>query len=351
MSQIIPFTEAKVPAHLRRADVSALTADLTSNVGGGGFRVMSIKGKSFTVVKGGEREVLMRTNADGDEEVATSINVVLVKANPNISKIWYAKGYTEGSDAKPDCFSNDGIAPDASVTNPQASKCSICPKNQWGSRITENGKKGKACSDNRRVAIANLDEIDDPFLMRIPPASLRPLAEYGQLLGKRGVPYTAVLTKIRFDPEASSPQLMFTPVGFLTEEQFAQVSEAAEGEQVASILGAPGLVRGEADHIADETPEPAPAPAPAPKATKKPAVADDDDVPAPAPAKKAKPAVVDEDDVPAPAPAKKAKPAVAVDEDDAPAPAPAPKAAKKPAAVISDDLENELESMLGAADD
>lgn len=325
MSNIIPFEGAKVPAYLKQAE-AAPANELMANVGGGGFPVMSIKGKSFTIVKGGERTTLM--NPNDEDEVATSITAVILKANASLSKIWYAKAYAEGSDAKPDCFSNDGIAPDPSVESPQAKKCSICPKNEWGSRIGDDGRKGKACSDSRRLAIAPPDDLENPMLLRAPPATLKPLAEYGAELAKRGVPYNAVITKIGFDREAASPKLTFKPVGFLSEEQYTKVQEVVGEDVVASILGKIGETpvpeAGDAPTVAEAPAEKVEKPAP--KAEK------------PAKAAKAKPKVEveDEDEETPPPPQKAEKPA---------------KAAKAAVVYAEDDLESELETMLNEVDD
>lgn len=322
MSNIIPFSEGKLPAFLRNAVAAA--SELTANVGSGGFPVMSIKGKTFALVKGGERETLM--NPNDPDEVATSINVVILKANPNLSKVWYAKNFVEGSDAKPDCFSHDGIAPDPSVEKPVAKKCSTCPKNEWGSKITEEGKKAKACADSRRLAIANPDQIDNPILLRCPAATLKPLAEYGSELAKRNIPYSAVVTKIGFDREAASPKLTFKAVGFLTEEQYEMVQKTVSEDVVSSILGKPGE---------DAVPEAdAPAEVEAPKVEAK----------AEKPKAEAKPAkktVVSEDevgDVLDEKPAAKAEPK-----------AEKPKA--EPKVSSGDDLADDLDALLGELDD
>jgi hypothetical protein len=238
MSNVIPFDKAPLPAFLQGNAVKA-NDDLTANVGAG-FPYMSIKGKNFTLIRGDDRRMLTRV-VDGETFPAPSISVVLVKANKNFSKVWYAKQFVEGSDAKPDCFSNNGDVPDPSAEKPQAKACATCPKNQWGSRISDNGNKGKECQDARRVAIAVPGLLNDPMLLRVPPATLKPLAEYGTMLAKRGVPYSAVITKISFDSEAATPKLVFEPNGFLTEEQFAEVQELLESPIVDDIIGATGF--------------------------------------------------------------------------------------------------------------
>lgn len=237
MANIIPFEGAKLPAYLKQIDVSALNADLTAHAGGG-FPVFSIKGKVFAVVRDGERTVL--PNPKDPDSPATSVEVVILKANKGTSKVFYIKGYdpekSEGQ--KPDCYSADGVAPAADAQAPQAKKCAVCPHNQWGSRMTDKGaSKGKACSDTVRLAVAPAGQINDPMLLRVPPASIRNLGEYGQMLAKRGVGYNMVVTKVAFDKDAESPKLTFKPVGFLDDEAFAEVQETIESDTVRDILG------------------------------------------------------------------------------------------------------------------
>lgn len=341
MSAVIPFTSSNLPAHIVARAKGRSNNALTSHVGNGGYPVLSIKGKVFTLVKQDERKVITR-ELDGEQVPAAALEMVILAANPNLSKVWYANGYTDGSDSKPDCFSNDGIGPDASVDTPQSKKCATCPKNVWGS-----GKegKGKACGDSRRIAVAAPDQINEPMLLRVPPASLKPLAEYGKKLDNRGTSFDSVVTKVKFDMEEATPKLVFVPVGFLDEAQLAQVDEVAASDKVQQIIG-----------LQSAKPEALPAPeeddddgfADFDKAAKAPAKAapvEADDEPAPAPAKKK--AVVDDDELDAAiAPAKAAKKAAPV-EDAEEAPAPAPKKAVK----VTENLDDELDSLLGELDD
>lgn len=235
MSNIIPFESGTLPAYLKNFKSEDLNSDLASSAGGG-FPVISIKGKVFAVVRGGERTTMM--NPKDPDSPATSIEVVLVKANKGLSKVFYAKGYQEGSEAqKPDCFSNEGVKPDISVENPQSKQCATCTHNQWGSKIGDNGGKGKACQDSKRMAIAAVGLINDPYLIRVPPASIKALSEYGSSLAKRGVDYSMVVTKVGFDVESPTPKLTFKAIGFLPEETYHEVKETAQGEVVQSILG------------------------------------------------------------------------------------------------------------------
>eukprot|EP00729_Bicosta_minor_P019763 gene19763-31784_t len=68
------------------------------------------------------------------------------------SKVFYNSGFVEGSVAKPTCYSNDGIAPASDAEEPQSKKCNVCPHNQWGSRITENGGKAMRFVEEEELA-------------------------------------------------------------------------------------------------------------------------------------------------------------------------------------------------------
>jgi hypothetical protein len=87
------------------------------------------------------------------------------------------------------------------------------------------------------MAIATPDQLNDPYLIRVPPASIRGLGEYGAMLKKRGVGYNAVVTKVSFDMDSPSPKLMFKPVGFLDEAGFRAAQDAIASDTVKNILG------------------------------------------------------------------------------------------------------------------
>ena len=311
---IIPFdSSSKLPAYLKQVDVASLNSDLTSHAGGG-FPSISIKGKVFAVVRDGEREVLR--NPKDPESAATSLDVVLLKANKGTSKVFYLKGYDKDSSEgqKPDCYSNDGIEPAADSQNKQAKKCATCPHNQWGSRISEKGAtKGKACNDTVRMAVAAAGMLNDPMLLRVPPASIRALGEYGQTLAKRGVAYNMVVTKVAFDMDAESPKLTFKPVGFLDDAAYAEVQETIGSSIVDNILGASFNVveaaPAEKPEVAEEEPAPAPKPTPVAKPKPAPVAMEPEPEEAPAPVAKPKPAAKA---APKPAP----KPAPAEDDFD-----------------------------------
>ena len=232
-SHVIPFETTSLPAFLQ--ETFGITNDLIVS-GGGGFPTVSIKGKVFTLKRGDEKTLI--TNAD--DEPARSLEVVILKAGPagdKLAKVYYKDGYVDGSDAKPLCYSNDGVAPGINAQEPQCKTCAACPHNVWGSKITEAGKKTKACSDSKRLVIAPAGQVNDPMLIRVPADSLKALTAFGQQLAKRGVPYQAVVAKIGFDYSVAHPALTFKPVGFVDEGTLGEIKEAMESDLVKRICG------------------------------------------------------------------------------------------------------------------
>jgi hypothetical protein len=253
MNDMIAIKASKLPAHLQtRTKAQNVFA---AAVSAGGFPVVSIKGKVFHVQRGDERTLVTKPGAD--DEPAASLEVVILATNPNKSKVYYAHGYEEGSSAKPDCYSNDGLSPASDAEDPQAKKCATCPHNQWGSRITDNGSKGKACSDSMRLAIAPAGQLNDPMLLRVPAASLKTLGAYGAQLAKRGVSPEHVVTKIGFDYTVAHPALTFKATRFVDEAELAEVEAVVldEAETIGNITGTSGAPAAENEKLA-ETPAP-----------------------------------------------------------------------------------------------
>lgn len=229
--QLIPFTPKPVAS--RKQAVQAVNSALTQGISAG-FPVVSIKGKVFHLVRGDERTLITKP---GEEDPAPSLELVLLAANPDLSRTYYSKGFEEGSTDKPTCYSNDGKTPAGDAMSPQAKSCAACPHSVYGSRISENGSKGWACSNFRRLAVAVSDRLDDPMLIRVPGASLKALASYAKELDGHGYAFTEVVTKIGFDYSVAHPALVFKAAGLVPPEYLASVAEAARTDLVGQIIG------------------------------------------------------------------------------------------------------------------
>lgn len=332
-TQVAVFNPAQLPAHLRKAALSETAKALMGHAAGG--KRISISGGVFRLL-------------DGGKEIASIeeryLDVVVIAAAPKVGRVWYAGKYVKDQAASPDCWSADGDAPDASIKEPQASRCADCEKNVAGS----GEGNSRACRYQQRIAVVVADEItaeSDVMQLTVPAASLfgkaegdkRPLQEYARWLAAQKVSPETLVTRLRFDTASESPKLFFKPMRWLEQDEYDAAVELGKSDEAVKAITMSVFERDTAkveDEVKGTPPKPKAKPAeddepPAKKTrAKKPPVADEDDEP---PAKpKAKPAAADEDDEP---PAKtKAKPAAADEDDEPPA-----KTKAKPAAADEDD--------------
>lgn len=255
MGNITKFDEnMKLPAHLQAlADKTAMEEWGSGQVSG--FPVLSVKGKVFHIVRGDDAELI--TRPDDPDEAATSLELVILKTHKGVARIYYEEKYEEGSQDKPTCYSNDGITPEDDAEEKQAKQCKVCPHSQWGSRITDSGKKGKACSEVKRLAVAEPGYEDDPMLLRVPPTSLRNWDDYLRKLAKKGFNPSMLMTKVGFDATVSHQLLTFKPTGFLDAESAQRVAEMQDNEVVEAIIGASPVIASDAAGE-EEDDEPAP---------------------------------------------------------------------------------------------
>lgn len=329
MSNIVP-SNIQIPAHLAKVvgQPSALSAALAGGLAGGAeYPRISIKGSRFRIIEGGAETVL--------EDI--KLSVVIVGANPRLSKTYYAKQWTPDSEpSSPDCYSLDGIRPAADSTEPQNDTCAGCPMNAWGSKVTPMGQQIKACADQKRLAVvASNDPTGPVYLLQVTPAALKGLGSYQKELSMRGIPVEAVKTVVTFDTDASFPKLLFKFGGFLEADEYEAVEELFGSDKVLEITGE------------KEAAAPEPKPEVKPKAAAKPAVKaapapEPEPEEAPAPKRgfgaKAAPVVDDEEEAPAPKPKAAAKPA-------------APKAAPKVEKAGTNTLADEIASLMSDMDD
>jgi hypothetical protein len=235
---------AQLPAHLQGAitqgDFDEFAAGVTS-----AFPIISYRGRTWRVRKGGEEEVYLNEQ----QEAVQSIEIVFLRSNAQPSKVYYDEKYTEGDSGPPKCWSANGHKPDAGVIGPIHPTCAPCPMNVWGSKTTDAGKPARACSDVRRSAVSfgyqlaevaagerALDDVD-VFLLRIPPATLNPLKDYVEkVLKPKGITPWMLITRIGFDTEVSYPKLTFKGLRFLNEDEYAAAGALRDGEDARRIL-------------------------------------------------------------------------------------------------------------------
>jgi hypothetical protein len=218
---------------------------------------VSIFASSNNVVVSGERKLSklaqtlasssmtrrIQTNTNGTfkrlvngEQVGNAVRgeleVIIVGALPQVSRVYYADKYDPNKEATmPNCWSNLGDSPEKNASDPQHANCAGCPKNIKGSG--ENG--GKACRYQRRISVllAN-DPSGEVYQFNIPAKSLfgkgsgnvHPFESYIKFLIANGESPDNVVTKISYDDNADSMELLFSPVRNTSDAEYQLVVAA-----------------------------------------------------------------------------------------------------------------------------
>ena len=281
MSNVSLFNPSQVPAFARNNELSDTAKALTGGGAGAGIKRVSIKGGVFRLVSGG-KEI-----ASIDDR---HLDVIIVKAAPKVSRVFYMAKYDAENPAGPDCWSNDGEKPDASIDSPQAATCMSCPQNIAGSG---NGNS-RACRYQQRLAVVlENNPTGDVLQLTLPATSIfgkeegdkRPLQAFARYLAVQSPPINPeqIVTRMRFDTKAEAPKLFFQPMRWLTDDEYAIVqrqSTTADAQRavVMTVAAADGITKA------------APIALPG-----KPPAAEEDEAPAKPKAKKAKAEVVEDD--------------------------------------------------------
>jgi hypothetical protein len=235
MNEIVQRKSLGAVSDVFRSAGNSIRDDLGAGVQGG-FAIISYRGKNWRIKHQGSEVPVLRNDGDGP---ADNIEVVIVKAAENLSKIWYEKQYTPGSTTPPDCFSTNGITPDPASPKLQNNMCKPCRWNQFG---TANNGKGKACMDSKRLAVVPAGDLHNeihggPMLLRVPATSLTPLKQYGINLDAYGIKSACmVATRISFNPEKEHPEFVFRPIRALNDEEAKVVMQLRESDQVDRII-------------------------------------------------------------------------------------------------------------------
>jgi hypothetical protein len=224
MSNITIFEEPSNLPTVRRE--SRRMDKMSSGSGATMRRIQLSNGRIFKRVINGEQ---IGKTASGQ------LDVIIVDWLPEPSRKFYIKAYDKDAKATlPDCWSNDGVAPEAGAKNKQANSCATCPKNVKGSG--QNGK-GKACRYERRLAVLVAgDPSGDVYQITIPGASLFSdnksnvygFEGYKKFLLASKEALDTVVTRLIYDEETDTAKIWFKPIRHLTEVEAGFVDAAQD---------------------------------------------------------------------------------------------------------------------------
>jgi len=233
MSNITILNE-DLPEFLQTAGVSDLTKQLAGRTG---VKRIVPKNGIFRKTVGGEEMGKVKGN----------VNAIIVNASPAVGRIFYAKQWSPDAEpTAPDCFSNDGRAPDAGSTNPQADRCDNCQQNIKGS----GQGNSKACRYSRRIAMVLEEDFGTSlegsvYQMNLASKSLfgesvgdntHTFENYSKYLSNNGKSLDYVVTQISFNEDNDNQSVLFTPTKYINKSQYAVTSKVANTPEVLKMV-------------------------------------------------------------------------------------------------------------------
>jgi hypothetical protein len=231
---------------------------------------ISPEGKTWTISLNGQKTKLQRRNSDGDLEPLPIFKAVILDYAKQRGRAYYEGEYDPAKVAPPVCWSDDGVTPDASLPGPFAAgtqvepgssrkisaACANCPMAVKGSKVIPGTNKAvTACAQHRMLAL-----VPDPALglKDIPPLRLKiamtsdwdkqspdqeqqgwfAFSNFVDWLVARDVKHTAALvTKMKFDPDAAYPKIFFAAERYLEANELAIVGPLSKSDEVKKLLG------------------------------------------------------------------------------------------------------------------
>lgn len=149
---------------------------------------------------------------------------------------FYTGPYDPQNPKPPKCWAIsqeiDAAAPTDAVEEKQAESCHDCPMNQFGSAPTG---KGKACKNQRRLAVVPVDATAEtqPMTITVSPSGLSKYENYVTRLG--GPEYEAMpiqmVTRIGFDQQVTYPSLVFAPGDRVPEDKLSMLLNLRQAAQ------------------------------------------------------------------------------------------------------------------------
>lgn len=234
MSKQITLINDNVPDFIQSAGVSALTKQLA---GEARFKRIVPKNGIFRKVVGGEEM----------GKVKGDLNVVIVNASPHVGRIFYSSQWTPDAEpTAPDCFSNDGRSPDPEAASPQATRCDACPQNIKGSGQGQS----KACRYSRRIAVMLEDDFGtalegEVYQMNLASKTLFgdsgsdrhfTFENYAKYFANNGKSVDHFVTQLSFNEHNDNQSVLFSPVRYITKDEYMVTSKAAESEAVRKMV-------------------------------------------------------------------------------------------------------------------
>ena len=238
-----------VPSHLQ----AQMTAAGGGNLGVGGDQTnkLLIKGMTWTMSINGEKKPIT-IEIDGEIVPKPVLRAVILDQSVRgrvLNHEW------DDEPKPPICWSADGRKPHASVQDPKAKSCDLCPMSVKGSGKPYNGEPTVACKGQKFLALLPVNDKNQigysfpPLRLKLAPTAIwddndKEAQAQGwyawdnlvKFLKANGVGYSnAMVVRMRFAPGKNS-QIQFARGDFLELDDFNKTLAIAQSEDVQKLL-------------------------------------------------------------------------------------------------------------------
>lgn len=175
---------------------------------------------------------------------------------------YWPTAYGSGEDGSqlPTCSSMDGKT-GLNTESGEIINCDTCPLNQYGTDIK--GGKGKACKNMRRIYII-CDNDPVPYLLTVPPTSIKDVNKQLTRILSAGIPYTNMIMRFKLEKTKNANGVAYSKV-IVEKAGPLPAGAAATIVQLRREIKAQysNMAITMDDYVTVSDPAPAPAPAPA----------------------------------------------------------------------------------------
>lgn len=235
----VPATQTiQLPAHLAQFQSARLSETIAGNIVSAASPYISIQGNKFTLVDGAGNEQAVGAY---DPQVGIYLDCAIFDVAGHLSKVYYAEKFDPNAQTyqPPACWSDNGRAASKHAANPQNAPtfaCGTCPHAEWGSATSAISGKGiKACHDQQKVAVL-VPGFPAPFLLRIPPNSLKNFGAYGAQFKGQQFDMDMMMTRLSFEQQGVGT-LLFNAVGWIDTATAGLVQQIRQVQGADILLG------------------------------------------------------------------------------------------------------------------
>lgn len=231
-----------LPDYIQNRQSRGLAARVSQNLGTSSPPYLSIMGNRFTLVDAaGNEQAIPTYEADPNkcmrgQNPGPYADVVIVDVNDHVSRIYYDVAFDPNAQSyqPPACFSHNGQAPSKLASQPQSPTCAGCPHSVWGSATSNvSGKAIPACAQYQFIAVLVAGH-ETPFLLRIPPNSLKNYRAYAEQFRGQKFDMEMVWTRLSF---VSQGTLSFMPARFAQQETLDLSDRLFTAKAMDSMVG------------------------------------------------------------------------------------------------------------------